>query len=430
MADLTYAEDRRALSTPGGWAGVVRRLHADGSLRTVDTRWAPLREGIGLCGIDRDLSAPPPAERPEVAIVRLPVVDGLRAVVGYELVGDGAVLAGFSADALLALGAGRPVWVSVASDEPPALPRDRVVFQLAPDADPAQARKLAAAGYRLALEGFDGDSALLEHCAIVKVRAAGRDDDELRALIAGPAELGLELVATGVADADELTRCQVLGFSHFQGEFFARPGGKRVAGGGVGSVASLRALSELTASEASFEALERIIGADVGLSIALLRHVNSAFFALPREINTVHEALTLLGTRAVRRWATVVALSTMPGTPDQLVTLALLRARMCELLGAASTEDERDRLFTVGLFSVADALLDAPMEEVLDSLPFSDEIAGALARREGRLGQVLAAVLRYEQGRFPDASEGEPAELAEAYLAALQWADDTGRWLE
>ena len=120
----------------------------------------------------------------------------------------------------------------------------------------------------------------------------------------------------------------------------------------------------------------------------------------------------------------------MPGTPDQLVTLALLRARMCELLGAASTEDERDRLFTVGLFSVADALLDAPMEEVLDSLPFSDEIAGALARREGRLGQVLAAVLRYEQGRFPEASEEEPAELAEAYLAALQWADDTGRWLE
>ncbi len=227
LADLTYAEDRRALSTPGGWAGVVRRLHADGSLRTVDTRWAPLREGIGLCGIDRDLSAPPPAERPDVAIVRLPVVDGLRAVVGYEIVGDGGVLAGFTADALLALGAGRPVWVSVESDEPPALPRDRVVFQLAPDADPAQARKLAAAGYRLALDGFEGDSALLEHCAIVKVRAAGRDDDELRALIAGPAERGLELVATGVADADELTRCQVLGFSHFQGEFFARPGGKR-----------------------------------------------------------------------------------------------------------------------------------------------------------------------------------------------------------
>ena len=52
---------------------------------------------------------------------------------------------------------------------------------------------------------------------------SGRSDDELRALLAEPAERGLELVATGVATGDEFTRCRLLGFSHFQGEFFARP---------------------------------------------------------------------------------------------------------------------------------------------------------------------------------------------------------------
>ena len=95
---------------------------------------------------------------------------------------------------------------------------------------------------------------------------------------------------------------------------------------------------------------------------------------------------------------------------------------MCELLGASHDEDDRDRLFTVGLFSVADALLDAPMEEVLASLPFSDEITGALLRDEGRRGRILGTVLRYEQGHFPT-GEGDPVELAEAYLAALRWAD-------
>jgi EAL and modified HD-GYP domain-containing signal transduction protein len=102
---------------------------------------------------------------------------------------------------------------------------------------------------------------------------------------------------------------------------------------------------------------------------------------------------------------------------------------MCELLGGAADEDERDRLFTVGLFSVADALLDAPMEEVLASLPFSDEVTGALLRGEGRRGRILHTVLRYEQGHFPDGGEGDPIELAEAYLTALRWADNAGRWI-
>jgi EAL and modified HD-GYP domain-containing signal transduction protein len=219
----------------------------------------------------------------------------------------------------------------------------------------------------------------------------------------------------------------VLGFSHFQGDFFARPRGDRVEP--TGALASLQTLAELTSGESSFEDLERTIGADVGLSISLLRYVNSAFFALPREIDSVREALTLLGTRAVRRWATVMALSAVPDAPDQLVALALLRGRMCELLGGGgSNEEDRDRLFTVGLFSVADALLDAPMEEILASLPFSEEVTSALLRYEGRKGRILATTLRYEQGHFPEI-DGDPVELAEAYLAALKWADDAGRWV-
>ena len=189
----------------------------------------------------------------------------------------------------------------------------------------------------------------------------------------------------------------------------------------------MQALAELTTPDSSFEELERTISADVGLSVALLRHVNSAYFALPRKIDTVREALTLLGPRAVRRWATVVAFSSVQEAPDQLVALALLRGRMCELHGRADRAEERDRLFTVGLFSVADALLDASMEQVLETLPFSSEITAALLRCEGPLGRVLATVLRYEQGHFPETDD--PNELAATYLAALKWADDAGRWV-
>jgi c-di-GMP phosphodiesterase len=429
--ELTHPDDAEAVTA--GFSGVIRRRHADGTYKTLDTRSAARPEG-GWRGIDRDLTAPaPPApepapEKPGVALVRWPVVDGRREVVGYELVGDGSVLEGFQPKELQELGGGRPIWLA-APDDPArldGLDPGRTVLQIAPETPVDRARQLRAAGFGLALDGYAGDDALLEHCGIVKVHASEREDDDLRALLAAPAERGLVLVATGVASTDEFTRCRVLGFSHFQGEFFARPRGE--SGEPTGALASLQTLAELTGEEASFEELERTIGADVGLSIALLRYVNSAYFSLPREIDSVREALSLLGTRAVRRWATVVALSAVPDVPDQLVALALLRARMCELLGGGSSDQDRDRLFTVGLFSAADALLDAPMDKILAELPFSEDMSSALLRYEGRKGRILATTLRYEQGHFPEI-DGDPIELAETYLQALKWADDAGRWV-
>src|SRR3954467_7017210 len=347
--ELTHPDDAEAVTA--GFSGVIRRRHADGTFKTLDTRSAPRPEG-GWRGIDRDLTAPaPPApepapEKPGVALVRWPVVDGRREVVGYELLGDGSVLDGFQPKELQELGGGRPIWLNAPED--PArldgLDPTRTVLQIPPETPIDRAHQLRQSGFGLALDGYAGDDALLEHCGIVKVLARGREDEQLRALLAAPAERGLVLVATGGGSTEEFTRCRVLGFSHFQGEFFSRPRGG--SGEATGALASLQTLAELTAEESSFEARERTIGADVGLSVALLRYVNSAYFALPREIDSVKEALSLLGTRAGRRWAPVVALSAVPDTPDQLVALALLRARMCELLGGGSRHPEPARPFT------------------------------------------------------------------------------------
>jgi len=140
----------------------------------------------------------------------------------------------------------------------------------------------------------------------------------------------------------------------------------------------------------------------------------------------VREALTLLGVRTVRRWAVVMAISSLPDVHDELVSLALLRARMCEVLAGSALPEEKETLFTIGLFSVADALLDAPMAEVLGSLPFTEEIQTALLRREGTNGELLSAVIGYERGEFPSIP-APGVSLASAYRAALEWADDAGQ---
>jgi EAL and modified HD-GYP domain-containing signal transduction protein len=383
-----------------------------------------------------------PAQDPdEIAVVRLPLTDLQRHIVGYELVVD-AGREGAKATAALLLDtfgdiglerlAGRhPAWVPMTSEfllevgTPPVRP-DRVVLQL-PAEPPTEAvlaalQRLQFSGYTIALDGYHHELAGV--AKLVRIPVAGRTDEELRAVIAEPVARGLELVATGVATPEELERCTALGFTVFQGEFFGRPDPMRQRRVGTGGIASLAALATVAKPDATFEDLEHAIGNDVGLSLKLLRYVNSAFFALPRTVETVREALTLLGTATVRRWATVMALvAASDDAPEELVELALQRARMCEVLGGNRAVDASDAHFTVGLFSVADALLGSSMEDVLETLPFSDEIRAALLRREGPKGELLKTVVAYEQGEFPSVADAEVSP-AQAYGDAVAWAGE------
>jgi c-di-GMP-related signal transduction protein len=398
-------------------------------------------------------------ERPEVAVVRHPIADARSNVVGYELRFGGAVDLGdpsrdakatsallveaFGDIGLERLAGRHPAWVSIARNflveiGPPPVRPDRAVLQIA--AYPARddllslLQQLSRSGYTLALEGFDGrpDLAdLMSLCSIVKIDVAGRQLDEIDYAVEAPRMQGAVLVATGVEDHAAFERLQGHGFTYYEGEYFAKPRLFRHRGVATEGIGSLRRVGELTSGDVSFEDLERIIGSDVGLSLKLLRYVNSAFFALPRTVGSVREALTLLGVRTVRRWATVMVIAAIPDVPNELVSLALRRARMCEMLAGSALPEERETLFTIGLFSVADALLDAPMAEVLDSLPFTDEIQAALLRREGPKGELLSAVTAYERGEFPTLAGAEPGvSLAGAYRAALEWADEAGQAVE
>jgi c-di-GMP phosphodiesterase len=379
-------------------------------------------------------------------------------VVGYELRFGGAVDLGDAAmdakatSALLveafgdigleALAGRHPAWITIARNflveiGPPPVRPDRAVLQI----KAYQARSdllqilqnLSRSGYTVALDEWTGDMSanveeLMSLCSIVKVDVSKVSAEDLPRLLRVPKMQGAMLVATEVGDHAAFERCRDIGFTYFQGEYFAQPRTFRHRGVATAGLGSLRRLSELTSGDVSFEDLERIISSDIGLSLKLLRYVNSAFFSLPRTVSSVQEALNLLGVRTVRRWTTVMVISSIPDVPSELVALGLRRAHMCEILAGSATAEERETLFTIGLFSVADALLDMPMAEVLDSLPFTEEIQEALLRRDGPKGELLAAVSAYERGEFPTLpAQGPGPSLAGAYRAALEWADEASR---
>jgi EAL and modified HD-GYP domain-containing signal transduction protein len=132
-----------------------------------------------------------------------------------------------------------------------------------------------------------------------------------------------------------------------------------------------------------------------------------------------------MGLQHIKQWVTLIALASIPNKPSQLMVLAMTRAKMCEQLGGSSDKNSKKKLFTVGLFSVLDALLDKKMDKILNELPLADDIKGALLRYEGGMGLILKSVISYEQGHWDDIqiSQSTSGMLSEKYLTAVSWAD-------
>jgi EAL and modified HD-GYP domain-containing signal transduction protein len=318
------------------------------------------------------------------------------------------------------------------SVRPLPLPAHQVVLELLEDqlVDDALLEVLAdlvAEGFTIALDDFrvtPETELLLKYAGILKVDVLEHTGQALEGLVAHlqAGRPGLTLLAEKVETREDFEHCRELGFQAFQGYFFARPSRvpqQRLPSQGF---ASLKAMADLSTT-ADFEELERIITHDAGLSMRLLRYANSAYLCLPRRVASIHEGLTWLGVTTVRRFALMVALAGTRDVPSELLVTALVRARMCQMLtgeGAAG-----DSYFTVGLFSVADALANVPMEEVIEQLPFREDIVEALLHGSGSFGELLAWVISYQRGDFAAAGEliRRRSDVERIYREAIKWAD-------
>jgi EAL and modified HD-GYP domain-containing signal transduction protein len=349
------------------------------------------------------------------------ILDGLLDVGLFDLVGDGLAYLNVSRDFLLSV---RPL----------PLPAQRVVLELL-ERQPVDDEllevldELIEQRFTIALDDFQltpDTEQLLKYAQIIKIDVLEHTGQALEDLLARlrtnrPA---LTLIAEKVETREEFEHCRELGFDAFQGYFFAKP--TRVPQQRLPSqgLTALSAMAELSATE-DFDELNRIITRDVGLSMRLLRYANSAYVALPRRVGSVQEGLAWLGAVTVRRFALMAALASARDVPDVLLVTALVRAHMCQLASGAGEGTAGDSYFTVGLFSVADALVNAPMQDLIEQLPFRDDIAAALVHGSGELGELLTEVTAYQRGDFDAASEliHRQPHIEQIYREATIWAD-------
>jgi EAL and modified HD-GYP domain-containing signal transduction protein len=383
----------------------------------------------------------------DISVARQPIFDKDLGVFAYELLFNGVDGTADSADLVSTFGSmglqdlvgNRRASIKVSEAFlydalSLQLPAERLILEVK-DGPVEPIAGLKERGYAIALDDFEYRpelDSLIDLAHIIKLDVNKLGQQGLWFQMGQVQNRGKRLLATKVETHEELEFCKSLGLDYYQGHFLSQP--KLVTKGAVpiNRLAKLSLLAELNNPDADFDGLEKIISRDVGLSYRFLRYINSAFFSLPHKVGSIRQALVLLGIAAVKKWATLLAMADIDDKPNELVVTALVRAKMCELAAASRPAREREEYFTVGMFSVVDALLDSPMDVVLASLPLSDEVKDALHRHQGAKGVVLKAVLGYEQARFEDLKALVPQGVSaqEIYTQSIAWAREAGLELD
>lgn len=288
-------------------------------------------------------------------------------------------------------------------------------------------------GYVIALDDFVYDprwEPLIPLAEIIKLDVKALTSAQTRQHYERLRPRGPKLLAEKVETPEEFACYRAMGFDLFQGYFLARPmvvTGKKLP---AARLAVLRLLARLNNPAIEFEQLEAELNRDPVLSYKLLRYVNSAFFGLSRRFSSVRQATIYLGLESIRRWVTLISMAELVDQRHELIRMALARAKMCELLYEEAQLGDKERAFTVGLFSLLDALLGIPIPDVLQQMPLAEEVNGAIRDQAGVLGAALHCVIAYEQSNWHEVSFSgiSDAAIKDAYVRAVRWSFRAVPW--
>jgi c-di-GMP-related signal transduction protein len=299
-------------------------------------------------------------------------------------------------------------------------------------------REAKRAGFRIALDDFvlnANTAPLVELADIIKIDVLATSREERQKIMKATAGRARQFLAEKIETREEQTRAQADGFTYFQGYFFARPEMLARRDVSPNRVMYLEIMRALQAEDLDLDHIEQIIKRDVSLAMALLRFLNSGAFGWRERVTSVKKAIVMLGERAFRHWASLVAILSMAsGTQDGVIATSLVRARFCEQLAKTALGGGQEfDAFLAGMLSLMDAIMGRPLTEILREIGVSQEVTEALTEEadSGPLGTLLQLCRAYEFGAWEelDALSGtlglrEDA-VRSSYLNAIAWSRQT-----
>ncbi|PTR16423.1 EAL and modified HD-GYP domain-containing signal transduction protein [Nitrosospira sp. Nsp2] len=360
----------------------------------------------------------------EFFLARQPILDRNQNLVGYELLfrrvgtrpgnavedlrGAASIIAhtselGMKSVMGNAAGFFNVDYATLMSDIVSFLPCEKVVFEI-PQTIKITAElirrisDMVGAGYKFALDDViifsDYIRPLLPLIEFVKVDTSVMTRADLSTLTSQFKEANKLLVAEKVETIEQFRNCAELGFDYFQGYYFAKPvilSGKKL----TSSQAAILQLMALVVRDAENAVIEHRIKKEASLFLSLLRLVNTPAMGVAKNINSISEALLVLGRRQLRQWLQIqlyMGPDTDPASASPLLLLATTRGKFLELAARKlkpANKSIADTAFTVGTMSLLDTLFSQPMTTILEQIILGKEVREALLHRTGFYGDLL-----------------------------------------
>ncbi|MDP3210598.1 EAL and HDOD domain-containing protein [Methylotenera sp.] len=297
-------------------------------------------------------------------------------------------------------------------------------------------KELHKLGFKIALDNPQLSTQLeplVELADFIKIDSLSVSTQEAYKLFQKYSAPNVQMIAEKIETSDQFNAYKEIGFRRFQGFYFARPETftAKVINPSFDSVLNL--LNLVTQDSDNIE-IENGFKRDAALSFKLLRYINSVGFGLSCEIQSIQHALTILGRKQLYRWLTLLMVTAGENsTPPALMKTSITRGRLTELLGEGYFDKhDRDNLFIVGVFSLLDAILKMPMDQVLEKIQLPENVSEALLNREGIYGpflQLTEACEGADSKRILELAEllqYDAAKVNECHIAALAWAESLG----
>lgn len=297
-------------------------------------------------------------------------------------------------------------------------------------------RNLKTAGYRVAFDASDWEpraqplvAPLLELADYLKVDFSLTDPRKRQSMRRHVSETKAALVAEKVETQEHFRAARDEGFALVQGYYFCRPvllGSRQIPANRLSQLEILRLLKD---DSLNLHKLTQLVKRDASLTYRLLRIINSPVCAMQQEVHSVQAALLAVGEETFRRMATVAITSEMNvGQPAELLRMALLRGRFCELAARANALDGTKQ-YLLGLVSLLPAMLRIPMKDLAPAMPLRNEIRRALMGEEIHPRCLLHWIEHYERGNWAGCGEIARARaldedgLLSNYQEAVAWTE-------
>jgi len=296
-------------------------------------------------------------------------------------------------------------------------------------------KELHAKGYKLALDDFDFDEkwhAFYPFVDIIKIDVLQFSILEISKLVRSLAGLDVVLLAEKVETLQQFEKLKMLGFTLFQGYFFAKPEMLKQRKITTAKQNILELISQSSQVDLDINKISAVFAVDPGLTYKLLRFINSPTYGSSQEITSLKHALAYIGQVELKKFIALLALSDLSSDKNpELMRLSLARAKFCEQVALCRFESENPpKAFLTGILSLIDGILDHELEYVLDVLPVHAEIKSALRNEQCDLANYLLLVKNIESGLWQESETiAEKIELDsevcfQAYKDSLSWADE------